>query len=277
MDTQLSQGNRGEYVYQHVTSEILSQDFGFSERAPAPGDFLPRFDLPLADGGWISADELIGDRPVLLITGSYTCPMTASSNPLLKQLYAKFAPDVRFITLHVREAHPGEHRDQPRTEEEKLRYARWLAKRDGLPWPIAVDGIEGPVHRALDEKPNAAYVADRDGRIVFRALWAGDVEGLTQALWAVVRGERPHRSESTRRLAPMAQGLGVMQQMLEHAGPRAKRDLWRAAPPMAALAWTAGLYRPLPPKWRAAAAAATLAGGLAVTAAVIARAAGRSR
>lgn len=261
---------KAQYAYEHVSSEILSEDMQFGETAPKPGEPLPEFDLETVDGGQLRTSDLTG-RPVLLVTGSYTCPMTASSNPILKDLHARFGQEIEFVTLYVREAHPGEHRDQAATAQEKQDAARALKIRDSLPWTVAVDDPDGSLHRRLDEKPNAAYLADRSGTIVFRSLWAGDDRGLTQALEAVARGERPSEEESTRRVVPMARGVGTMREMTRRAGPRAQSDIWQAAPPMGLMAWTADLYRPLPPAWRAAAAAATIGVGIAALATVIAR------
>lgn len=263
------------YAYEHVSSDILSEDMQFRDSAPKPGDRLPEFDLPTVDGGRLRTSDL-GGRPVLLVTGSFTCPMTASSDPILKKLHARFGAEVEFVTLYVREAHPGEHRDQARTAEEKARAARALQERDDLPWRVIVDDPDGSLHRRLDEKPNAAYLADRSGTIVFRSLWAGDERGLRQALEAVARGERPPEKESTRRLVPMARGVGTMREMTRRAGPRAQQDLWRAAPPMGVMAWLTDQYRPLPPAWRTAAAAATIGVGVAVVATLVARSASRN-
>lgn len=245
------------YPYEHVTSKTLVEDMNFSERAPRPGEPFPTFDLPTTDGVRFRTQDIAGRKPMLLITGSFTCPMTASSNPKLKGLHDRFGRDIQFVMLHVREAHPGEYWDQPRSPTEKMGHARALKDRDGLPWPIVVDDVDGRVHRSLDQKPNAAYLVDRNGWISFRALWAGD-EALLQALASVSHVECPRKKESRRRLVPMAEGLGVMRDMMRQAGPRASRDIWLAAPPMAALAWTADLYRPLPPKWRAAAGLMTV-------------------
>ncbi len=253
-----------EYLYDHVTPKVLMEDMAFGEDAPRPGDRLPEFDLPSVDGEHVRSADLVGKRPVLLVTGSYSCPMTASSDPLLKELYEEFRSDIDFVMVHVREAHPGERREQPRSMEEKIEHARALKARDQLPWPIAVDEPDGRLHRALDEKPNAVWLADRNGFIVYRGLWAGDETSLAQALHSVARGELPKRQESVRRVGPMAMGLGKMREMTRESGPRAQRDLWRSAPPMAAVAWLADLYRPLPPKWRTFAALATI--GVAIAA-----------
>lgn len=262
------------YAYEHVTSDVFSEDMQFKDDAPKAGGRLPEFDLSTVDGGRLRTSDLAG-RPVLLVTGSVTCPMTASSNPIVKQLHGRFGHEIEFVMLYTREAHPGEHRDQAETAEEKVRAARALKERDELPWTVVVDDPDGSIHRQLDEKPNAAYLTDRTGTIVFRSLWAGDERGLTAALEAVAKGERPPEEESTRRVVPMARGVGTMREMTRRAGPRAQSDLWQAAPPMGVMAWLADQYRPLPPAWRTAAAAATIGVGVAVLATVAARAARR--
>lgn len=63
---------------------------------------------------------------------------------------------VDFATLYVREAHPGDRYPQPEALDRKLEFARELKQRDALPWPVAVDDVDGELHRRLDPKPNAA-------------------------------------------------------------------------------------------------------------------------
>jgi hypothetical protein len=259
------------YSYDHLGAKTLLQDMYFRRSAPNPGDPFPGFDLPTTDGERLSSAEIIGKRPMLLVTGSFTCPMTASSNPILKQLHAEYGSEVQFVMLHVREAHPGERRPQPHSFDEKLDHARELKKRDELPFPVVVDDPAGTTHRNLDQKPNSAWLIDRHGRIAFRALWAADEKPLRQALDAVIGGERLRKPESTHRLMPMAMGVGMMQDMLRRSGPQAQRDIIRAAPPMAAMAWVADRFRPLDAKWRGLAAMATVMGVGAAAVAAIAR------
>jgi hypothetical protein len=260
-----------DYLYDHVTSKVLGEDLDFGDDAPGPGDRLPDFDLPTATGERVRSADFVGHEPLLLVFGSVTCPMTASSVPSLKRLYTRFGNRIVFLMVYVREAHPGENLPQPRTLEQKLEHARTLMKRDDIPWPIAVDDPEGRLHRAMDSKPNAAFLIDRGGQIVFRALWAGDERALRGALEAVAQGERPPRPESRRRFVPMAKGMGQMREVLHQAGPRAERDIWRAAPPMGVTAWTASLFRPLPPHWRTVAALASFALACGAVGALLAR------
>jgi hypothetical protein len=273
----MATSSASEYAYEHVTPRVFYDDIAFNEGAPGPGDPLPTFILKTREGAHVASQDLAHRKPLLLVTGSVTCPMTASSNPGLKRLHAEYGDRVQFLTLYVREAHPGEDQDQHHDYQEKVQHARALQDRDRLPWRIVVDDIEGSLHKALDEKPNAVYLADRNGIIVYRSLWAGDEAGLARALEDVARGRRPQVQESTRRLGPMASGLGVMWETAGKAGPRARRDLWRSAPPMAATAWVADKYQPLPPAWRTAAAAATFVIAATAATALIRRVAGGGR
>lgn len=129
--TTIQAGYRGDYLYTHVTLELLSGDVSFSKDAPRPGDPLPGFDLPTTDGKRVRTDDFVGKRPLLLITGSFTCPMTASSNPKLQQLHQRFGSRIAFVMLHVREAHPGERYDQPHSFKERGSPKLWRVWREG--------------------------------------------------------------------------------------------------------------------------------------------------
>lgn len=171
--------------------------------------------------------------------------MTASAGPALRRLHGEFGDRIAFVTLYVREAHPGDRYPQPETFDRKVAHAREYKARDDLAWPVAVDEVEGTLHRKLDAKPNAAYIVDREGKVAFRILWSNDRESvLRQALEAAARGEGP-LGERTARMLPMNRGRAFMDEVLERAGPTARRDALREAPPMYAMARAAGRVRRL--------------------------------
>lgn len=186
--------------------------------------------------------------------------MTVSSIPVLKRLHAEFGEQVKFVTLVVREAHPAEHYPQPHTIADKLAHAKVLKDRYGVPWLVVADDIDGTLHRALDPKPNAAYLINRSGTIVFRSLWAGDEQALRTALTAVTTGNNPALSQSSTMIRPLSRGLGYFRDVLKDAGPQALRDMWFAAPPMVFIAQIAGLLRWLAPERRAPATFIALTG-----------------
>ena len=260
-----------EYDYDHFSAELLKEDASFTETG-SPGTPLPEFDLATVDGGRARrADYLERHRPVLLTLASITCPMTTSAGPMLKRLFTEFGDRVDFLTVYVREAHPGDRYSQPHDFERKQRNAREYRDRDQIPWPVAVDDVAGSMHRALDLKPNAAYVMAPDGRIAQRVLWSNDARGVGRALESVLQ-QRPFGQREAK-IAPVMRGVGSMKATLERAGPTALRDLRREAPPVYVLAQTADVFRPMPPLARTVAAAVGLlvsaaAVGLAIRAAV---------
>jgi hypothetical protein len=230
------------YRYPHFHSRLVVEDMRF-HAGPRPGEEMPDFDLPTLEGGLVAKADFVGRAPLLLTMGSVTCPMTAAADPALKRLHAEFGDRVEFMTLYVREAHPGDRYPQPETFQRKMAHARDLQARDGLPWPVAVDDLDGTLHRLLDPKPNAAYLMDTNGRVAFRTLWSNDRENiLRSALEGVVSGGLP-AGEHHGRVIPMVRGMAEMDRMLALSGPTARRDVRRAAPPMYAMARLMGMVK----------------------------------
>ena len=247
------------YAYRHFTTRLLLRDLRFGRAAPSAGDPLPRCELIGTRRERIWTTDYVGVRPVLLVFGSVTCPMTASAMPSLKRLHDEFGRSVAFVMVNVREAHPGEHYPQPETLDEKLEHAKALEDLYQIPWTVASDDIHGSLNRALDPKPNAAFLADVNGTIVFRSLWASDESALRRALESVVRGVEPPEPESRAMILPVSRAMGHVQDVTERAGPQVMRDLWRAGFPMALAGRLATVFAPLSRDARGVAAVVTLA------------------
>lgn len=238
-----------DYRYDRFTTRLLLRDLRFHRGGLAPGDPLRISSLTDARG---EAVRLSGvDRPVLLVTGSVTCPMTASGMPTLLRLHQEFGDRVDFVLVSGREAHPGESYPQPKTEGQARERARTLQSHHDVPFAVVVDSVDGRLHRLLDGKPNAAFVFDRDGLLVFRALWSSD-ERLRGALEAVAAGQRPPTTESNAMLRPMTRAIGSVDDVIRHAGRSARRDLWRSAAPMALAGRVAAGFSFLPSAIRGA-------------------------
>ncbi|MEE8331261.1 MAG: TlpA disulfide reductase family protein [Acidimicrobiia bacterium] len=231
-----------EYRYDRFTPKLLFRDLRFGNGAPAPGDSLSAIELPTLDGGSIQVGGR-RERPLLLVTGSTTCPMTASALPAINALHTEFGDDVDFVLLNVREAHPGAHFPQPSTDQDKLSHARNLRERYHVPFTVAVDTPDGDLHQRLDGKPNAAFLLDSTGEVVFRALWARDDRLIRDALQSVLAGTAPERRQSRAMLGPVAMAMGSVSEVMRTAGPGARRDLWLSASPMATAGLLARLFR----------------------------------
>ncbi len=133
--------------------------------------------------------------------------MTASAGPALKQLHEEFGDRVAFVSIYVREAHPGENYPQPESFEEKLEHARAYKERDGIPWPVAVDDVEGSLHQILNPKPHAAYIMDVRGNAAFRTLWANDERTLCEGLKEISANPEATIGERQPKAVPMLKGL----------------------------------------------------------------------
>lgn len=248
-----------DYRYKHFTTGLLFRDLRFRKDAAARGDAFPKFELFTTDGSLLVNKDVFGDKPVIFIFGSMTCPMTASAAPSVQELYDEFGDRVEFVMLYVREAHPGEYFVQSETIEEKLDYARTLRDFYDIQWTVAADNIDGGLHRALDPKPNSAFLADKDGTILFRSLWASDYRALRRALDAAANGRIPEMRQSVRMIGPVSRAMGHVQEVMTRGGPQAVRDLWLAGFPMALAGRVATLFSSLAPDQRGIAAVLTTA------------------
>lgn len=132
-----------DYRYQRFTTRLLFRDLRFPGGAAAPGDIFPPFELVTTTGSELNNDNVFGDKPVLFIFGSMTCPMTASSAPSIQELHNEFGDQVEFVLLYVREAHPGENFSQAETIDDKLTAARALQEFYGIDWTVAADTLDG--------------------------------------------------------------------------------------------------------------------------------------
>lgn len=251
------------YRFMRFSRELLKRGLQFPT-GPEPGEPFPAFEVRDLSGA-VATKETFHGRPALITLASITCPMTAAAAPVLRKLHREFGARVEFATLYVREAHPGERFPQADGAERKLAHARRLRERDQLPWRVLVDGVDGELHRALGGHPNAAYLLDVNGNLVYRVLWSGDERGLRAGLEQVAEGRLP-LNESGARLLPLLSGLGLMAEVLEAAGPQAEADARSETGVVYGLAKLARLFRPLPPMARGAAAVAVAGLGLVAAA-----------
>ncbi len=75
--------------------------------APKVGDKAPDFTLKTPDGREIKGSALWREKPLLLVTGSHTCPVYRRMATPLEKLAAEFRERVNFVLLYTVEAHRG--------------------------------------------------------------------------------------------------------------------------------------------------------------------------
>jgi hypothetical protein len=232
------------YRFEHFTAGLALQDMRFSRSALRAGDQLPAVSLMKLNGARVSLAELADGRPLALVTGSASCPLTVAAQDALQHLSHKYGDRIHFVMVQVREAHPGASLPQPESLREKIAHARILRERLNITSPVLIDDLDGTLHRLLDTLPNSLHIIAPDGEILYRALMAGD-EGIESAVKDIAEGRRPVADES-QSMAPVLASVGYMHDTLAAAGKGAYADVFKSAPPMALMALGAKIWSRAP-------------------------------
>jgi peroxiredoxin len=137
---------------------------------PKAGDSMLDFPMTKLDGTKINLSDYKGQW-VVIETGSLTCPMFVKNINPIKKLRAKY-PDVAFLVVYVREAHPGSRTNAHQSMDDKIACAKETQQAYGDDRETLVDDLLGSMHQAYGSFPNMTYVIDPEGTVVFRCDWA---------------------------------------------------------------------------------------------------------
>ena len=147
------------------------------------------FELSNVDGQPVRLSTLLRDKPVLLHTGSYTCPRFQSSQDGLTRTARKFNDDLHTALVYVMEAHPGKNqpsayhgvpkphefsdRGQSRDWETRASSARDLTL--GTDVIRLIDDLDGeqsnPFWCSYGTCPSCSFLIGQDGLIHAVHLW----------------------------------------------------------------------------------------------------------
>jgi hypothetical protein len=239
-------GSPEQYNYDHFSPKYLLKDAKLAAKPEGvvPGQLAPDFELLDTEGRPRRLSELRG-RPVVLITGSATCPMTHGSVYGLKEVHAEFGSRTQWFYLYVREAHPGERLPSHQAYEQKREQAEFFRRADGVPWPVLVDDLAGTTAHAYTRLPNAQFVIDADGVVAFRGDMAHGptlYRALESLLQQGGRGAIAHADDSMpHMLATTTYGWDG----IKRGGEVSTHDVWTGAPPMAVNLWLGDQMKPL--------------------------------
>lgn len=158
---------------------------------PELGTKAPDFTVTTMDGTETNLLEFPGKFLVLEL-GSITCPLFQGRREGMSDLAKEFE-EVSFSILYVREAHPGNRIPAHTSMEEKSSCANRL-NEEGETRRILLDDLQGAAHSGYGGYPNAIFVVNRNGCIVFRSDW-NSVPATRKALKRLVKGQ-PAQSKS---------------------------------------------------------------------------------
>lgn len=248
METKEHAGNgtrSDEYNYEHFHPNVLSKDMKLTmrSRGPHPGDVAPDFELEDTEGRTWRLSELRG-RPVVLILGSASCPMTRGAVPSLQDVYRDYRGRTEWLMMYVREAHPGEGLGAHKTYEQKRRHADFLRRDDYIAWPVVVDDLEGTNHHAYGMLPNSVFLIDADGRIAFRGDYSHG-PSLRRALDQLfAQGQKGVVPEGEDHVMHMLGATTYGWHAIRRSGDEAVHDIMVGMPPLAINLWMGSMISP---------------------------------
>ncbi|MGF1471699.1 MAG: TlpA family protein disulfide reductase [Rubrobacteraceae bacterium] len=174
--------------YNPYNYDRFSVDLYRLDQLPGPevGEQAPDFVAEALDGRTVSLSDYRG-VPIVLVTGSYTCPQYVDKIDAMDRISQRY-PEATFLTIYVREAHPGAEVPPHRHMEEKRALARRTVAEDGEKAEVLLDDLNGTAHRAFGSLPNVVYVIDAGGTVVMRGDW-NNPRVVEEALGRIRRGE----------------------------------------------------------------------------------------
>jgi len=168
----------------------------FENNGPDVGDTATDFTLYSISGTPYTLSQRLGiGRPVLMIGGSYTCPIFRNKVALINNIAQQFAGQLEVVIVYTIEAHPetdlspytglvnptqqninqGILYDQPTTYTERLAIAQDMFNATAVQESMVVfDGPCNPWWNHYGPAPNNSYLIDTTGIIVSKHPWFDD-------------------------------------------------------------------------------------------------------
>ncbi|MEZ6106162.1 MAG: deiodinase family protein [Pirellulaceae bacterium] len=160
---------------------LARQEIGSWNPGPELNDEAIDFELATIDGERIRLSDHLGDKPVVLIFGNYTCGPFRGQAGNLHQIHERFKDRATFLMVYVREAHPEDGWKlpsnalnevavlQPTNFGERREVAEVCHRHFHAEIPMMVDSIDDEVGHAYSGGPARLYLLDRDGTIAFKS------------------------------------------------------------------------------------------------------------
>ncbi len=160
---------------------LFRQEIGALSPGPKLNDPAPDFTLRTVEGDReVTLSDLVGEKPVVLVFGNFTCGPFRSQGGNVEKLYERYKDRAHFLMVYVREAHPtdGWHMPdpafdpqvtQPRTNDERRAVAQTCQQTLGFDMPFLVDTIDDAVGGTYSGMPSRLYLIDTDGKVAYKS------------------------------------------------------------------------------------------------------------
>jgi Peroxiredoxin len=176
-------GGPGDFPSREVLVRgLVAGEIGSIHEGPKLGDAATDFTLKSPDGSQThQLSKLIGQRPVVLVFGNFTCGPFRSLYPEVEALFERYRDQANFLMVYVREAHPtdgwamkaneraGVAVAQPKTLAERAGVCDQFCQRLKATLPVVVDDVGDEVGHAYSGMPARLYLIDRTGKVAYKS------------------------------------------------------------------------------------------------------------
>ena len=170
---------------------VLSSSLVVAQDWIGVGTQVPDIDVYDLSGKAVRLSSLWADKPVLLVTGSLTCPPSRRTLPDTGAILDEYKKRLNVAVLYVIDAHPkgdlspysgkewvtktnieeGILIRQPRNQDERISRAVELQELLGLSAPIMVDNMDNIGWESIGNRPNSATLISKDGIVLEHQKW----------------------------------------------------------------------------------------------------------
>ncbi len=157
----------------------------------AVNEYVNDFQLYSSTGTPLQLSTLLQQgKPVLLVSGSLTCPVFRAKIPVINQVAATYGSLINIAVIYTIEAHPtdtsvyfgyinitsqntseGIFFPSPATYGERKAMVDTLPSYASINAPVYIDGPCNEWWHAYGPAPNNAYIIDTDGRVLSKHGW----------------------------------------------------------------------------------------------------------
>jgi hypothetical protein len=174
-------------------SEGVMNQMDFSNHGIQKGQKLEPVNLKTLEGESFYLNKAKNKRPILLITGSYTCDITRGNLLAIDSLYEKYKDVADIFLINTLEAHPessqspysaepdpwpsldnqrkGIAAEQPRTmNDRRILAEKWIDEQK-IKTPVLLDGAKNEFWNQAGQAPNMSVLFSADGVVIFKQPW----------------------------------------------------------------------------------------------------------
>ncbi len=192
-----------------------SRDFSLDNHAEVEvflraGEAAVDFTLPDLSGKDVHLATLLETKPVVVFTGSYTCPVYRRNRKKIDELAQRMGDRVHVVVVYGPEAHPKTDNSPYRGDnwampdkfsdvdlatsfEERVEHAKQVGRSPGV--IEVVEPLDNPFWCTYGTAPNAAYLIGQDGQLHAVHDWF-DAPTLVGSIEALTGEAAPRRGKS---------------------------------------------------------------------------------